>query len=166
MAVTPEILVDAYRQIAEQRMKGLPFLNPALEVEAVGFRTWEGHQVGVLITPWFMNLVLIPGPEAESRDLGGDKATAWEFPGGRCDLHVSRPDGQILHLCASLFTSVEGFPDQGTAREVAREVLRNLFTVPADGRSNADQGEAGADALLARPVSRRAFLRRFTMQDD
>ena len=32
------------------------FVNPALAVEAVGFRPWEDHWLGVMVTPWFMNL--------------------------------------------------------------------------------------------------------------
>lgn len=166
MSWTPEGLVDVYRRIAEQRMQGLPFVNPALRVEAVGFRYWRGNQVGILITPWFMNLVLIPGPEEELQGLARDKATEWQFPGGSCELHVSQPEDEAPHLCASLFTSVEGFPDQDIAREVAEEVLRNLFTAPAGDHSRMPQCAPGAETLLAKPVSRRGFLRRLTLQED
>jgi [NiFe] hydrogenase assembly HybE family chaperone len=166
MPLTPQILVDIYQRIADERMQGMPFVNPALRVEAVDFRPWEDHQVGVLITPWFMNLVLIPGPEDEWRDFGSDKATAWEFPSGSCEFHASRPDGKSLHLCASLFTSVEDFPDQDTARDVGREVMKSLFTPSPDGRSQIDKGDADADALLAKPVSRRGLLRSLTLQED
>jgi len=167
MSVTPEILVDTYQQIAAQRMQGLPFLNPALQVEAVGFRAWQTHQVGILITPWFMNLVLIPGPADEWHDFTSDKATAWEFPGGRCEFHASRPGGQALHMCSSLFTSVEGFPDQDTAREVGEEVLRNLFTAPTQrGHSRIEDSKANADVLPATPLSRRGLLRRLTLRED
>ena len=166
-AVTPETLVHTYLQIAAQRMQGLPFLNPALQVEAVGFHAWGEHQVGVLITPWFMNLVLIPGPADEWRDFSTARATAWEFPGGRCEFNVSRPEGQALHMSASLFTSMEGFPDQDTAREVGKEVLRRLFTTPAaESRSESEQREANADAVLATPVRRRDLLRRLALQED
>ena len=51
MSLTPESLVEIYQRIAEERMQDMPFLNTALQVEAVGFRAWEEHQVGVLITP-------------------------------------------------------------------------------------------------------------------
>ncbi|MGB5211337.1 MAG: [NiFe]-hydrogenase assembly chaperone HybE [Gammaproteobacteria bacterium] len=163
MALTSQDLVDTYRRIAA-RMQGLPVLNPALEVEAVGFRTWEQHQIGVLITPWFMNLVLIPGPEDEWRDYVNDKATEWLFPAGRCAFHTSRPDGQPLHMSASLFTTVEGFPDQDTARAVAAGVLQSLFEAPTDGRDRNNPGNSDSDALMAKPVSRRDLLRRVTLQ--
>ena len=41
-------------------MAGLAVVNPALEVEAVEFARWEGRWLGVMVTPWSMNLVLLP----------------------------------------------------------------------------------------------------------
>ena len=61
-------LANAYRRAA-LKVKGLPIYNPTLAVEAVGFREHEGRQVGVIVTPWFMNLTVLPiggGPQ----DLG------------------------------------------------------------------------------------------------
>ena len=110
MTLTPQSLVDTYRQIAEERMQDMPFFNTALQVEAVGFRAWEEHQVGVLITPWFMNLVLIPGPEEEWRDFSSDKARAWEFPSGSCEFHASRPDGKASAYVRQPVYDGRGFP--------------------------------------------------------
>ena len=36
-------------------MQGLAIVNPALEVEAVGFAPWQDHWLGVMVTPWFMS---------------------------------------------------------------------------------------------------------------
>ena len=52
-------LTAALREVA-RRMEGLGFVNQALEVEAVAFEPWQGHWLGVMVTPWFMNLVLLP----------------------------------------------------------------------------------------------------------
>lgn len=59
--------------IARARMAGLPFMNNALRVEAVDFRLEpsrgpdpaqrtpeSAYAAGVLVTPWFMNLVRFP----------------------------------------------------------------------------------------------------------
>lgn len=54
-------LEEIYRRIHREKMLGLPILNPALEVEAVGFLPYCGHSLGMLITPWFMKLMLLPG---------------------------------------------------------------------------------------------------------
>ena len=53
-------LVAHYEAIYAERMRDLPIVNPRLAVEAVGFEQWEDQDLGVLITPWFMNLVLLP----------------------------------------------------------------------------------------------------------
>jgi rubredoxin len=52
-------LEAAFRAVA-RRMEGLPIVNAALEVEAVGFAPWEGRWLGVMLTPWCMNLMLVP----------------------------------------------------------------------------------------------------------
>jgi hypothetical protein len=45
-------LVAAFERIATTRMAGLALNNPALRLQAVGFRPQEkGHLIGVLITP-------------------------------------------------------------------------------------------------------------------
>ena len=43
-------LVTVFRRIGEERMKDLGLYNPDLQVEAVGFRRWEGWLAGVLVT--------------------------------------------------------------------------------------------------------------------
>ena len=48
------------RHIAETRMVGMAMVNPILAVEAVGFRPMGQEWVGVLITPWSMNLISLP----------------------------------------------------------------------------------------------------------
>ena len=53
------VLEGAFRAVYEERMQGLPFINPALSVEAVEVGPWNGHWLGVLITPWFMYLMLL-----------------------------------------------------------------------------------------------------------
>jgi len=56
-------LEAAFREIHVGKMRGIPLLNEALGVRAVGFRAYDGHLLGVLVTPWFMNLILAPGAE-------------------------------------------------------------------------------------------------------
>jgi [NiFe] hydrogenase assembly HybE family chaperone len=60
MTIKVADLVARYQAIYEERMRDLPIVNPKLAVEAVGFDQWEEKDLGILITPWFMNLVLLP----------------------------------------------------------------------------------------------------------
>lgn len=119
-------LVAHYRQVHDQRMRGLPILNPALEVAAVDFREFGEHAVGVLVTPWFMNLVLLPGTVEWNGVTQGGVATI-SFPSGDIDFNVAHDERLGTHLTAALFSSVADFPDQDTAVAIAEEIVRNLI---------------------------------------
>jgi [NiFe] hydrogenase assembly HybE family chaperone len=148
-------LLDAYRAVAAGDMSALPGFNPALTLEAVGFRDWEGHGLGVLIAPWFMNLILLPGPDDDWTGIDPREGCEWKLPTELIVFHPCDLAGPGLHLTAPLFTDLSAFPDQDTARAVAREVMRQLFE-PGAEQAPAD---SGATRLLERPVSRRGLFR-------
>ena len=148
-------LVRAFRRIDEERMRGLPISNPRLRVEAIGFRDWRGHRLGVLVTPWFMNLVLIPRAAGESAEPAADTGTTWRFPAGDfvftpgdCDSGI--PRFQRL----SLYASMHEFPDRETARRVAEAVLNGLFQ-SGDAQTVAQTAENGPGKLSRRDMLRR-----------
>jgi len=153
MRVSIDALFDYYLAVYEKTFRDLPIVNKALAVEAVGFRQLEEHHLGVLITPWFMNLVLLPGTGRWDDRPQGSACTV-ELPGGKVDFHVSHEQTLGTILSAALFSTVADFPDQEIAREVARETLRLLFD------SNAMPEESG------RRMSRRALLRQFGGIDE
>ena len=55
-------LQRAFEQIARTRMADLPLNNPQLDVATVDFRAEDGGDfaLGVLVTPWCMNLLRLP----------------------------------------------------------------------------------------------------------
>ncbi|MEJ2181737.1 MAG: [NiFe]-hydrogenase assembly chaperone HybE [Gammaproteobacteria bacterium] len=65
-------LVARFQQIGVERIFGLPIYNDALSVEAVEFQPCEGGLIGVLITPWFMNIMLLPEDTSpwQTQELG------------------------------------------------------------------------------------------------
>jgi [NiFe] hydrogenase assembly HybE family chaperone len=128
-------------------MQDLPFLNPALAVEAVGFRPLNKHQLGVLITPWFMNLVLLPTMRAGAKFSAGSKITV-PLPSGPIEFTAARDDELGTYLTAALFSSVSDIPDQETAREIGWEVMQEVF--------NKAHGER---TLGERTISRRALFK-------
>lgn len=150
--IDSDTLASHFRRVAEERMQGLPIVNPSLEVEAVGFREFDEHRFGVLIAPWFMNMVLLPGNDAWSDRRQGDK-TMLELPAEAYEFTVCR-DEELPgpYLSAVLFRTVVDFPDQDTAREVAVDILERLFEPPGDTPST-DKPRADAPRY-----SRRALL--------
>lgn len=142
------LLVERFRVIDRERMAGLPLCNPALEVEAAEFRVFEEYRLGVLITPWCMNLVLLSEDDAW-RDWEQGSKSEWSLPAGPYEFTTCRDDTLPTYLTAVLFRTVQGFPDQDTARAVAEEVMKRLFAEP---------GTTGDSVKDEKPVSRRAVL--------
>ncbi len=146
-ATPPQRLAAAFGAIHAARMRGLPVVNERLAVEAVGFRRWNGRWLGVLITPWFMSLVLLPddAPGARWQSLRPGASAAYQFPAGVFEFIGGREDTVGEYQTCSLFSPVFEFADQATARATAEAALAALFDTPAAAR--------------AAPVSKRAFLR-------
>jgi [NiFe] hydrogenase assembly HybE family chaperone len=160
-------LVAASRAVAS-RMEGLAFVNPALAVEAVGFAAWNGHWLGVVVTPWSMNLVLAPRDRAAWPDVAQGAKLRLRFPAGDYDFVGARDDVAGETLVCSLFSPVLEFDDQATARlvaELAREALFDAANADAADGSNAPDAPeirrpiAAVERTLAAPLSRRDLLR-------
>jgi [NiFe] hydrogenase assembly HybE family chaperone len=164
-------LVAAFREAAG-RLQGLGFVNPALQVEAVAFAPWQGHWLGVMVTPWFMNLVLLPRERSQWQPLALRAKRKWDFPAGVFEF-IGADDPLIgEHQTCSLFSPMHDFQDQAAARLVARLAREALFDAanaeapaPAGaGVANAAAAQAAHDAghavaAPAAPVSKRDFLR-------
>jgi [NiFe] hydrogenase assembly HybE family chaperone len=152
-----DTLEAVYRDTVLPRMQDLPVFNAALQVEARGFRMRGSHCSGVLITPWCMNLVLLPvdGERWGGRAPGSRIEVA--FPAGTYQLTLSLPAGGEPHLGLTLFTTVLACPDQGTAREVADDILRRLYE---ETSAPEYEGAAPLNARLDRQELRRPLSRR------
>jgi [NiFe] hydrogenase assembly HybE family chaperone len=162
-------LSAAFREVA-RRMEGLGFVNPALEVEAVAFEPWEAHWLGVMVTPWFMNLVLLPRDRSLWQALPVRAKRKLRFPAGVYEF-IGADDPLVgEHQTCSLFSPMHDFADQATARLVARLAREALFDVAnaevpeypqADLSPSAqiEAREARAEAAPAAPLSKRDFLR-------
>jgi [NiFe] hydrogenase assembly HybE family chaperone len=118
-----------FRHIAATRMAGVPVLRADIGVHALGFEPLDGGALGVLVTPWFMNLVFLPPADAPALAVGATRARAvglhrFEFIGGFED------DFGAWEAC-SLFSPMHEFADEAAALAVAREVLAELRRAPA-----------------------------------
>lgn len=172
IADDPARRVEAkYLRLWTTSMRDLPFVNPALSVEAIGFRrhgatggslagttsSAKGDWIGAVITPWVIGLLLLPG----GGSLWSDRR-----PGDRC--HVTFPIGPIEFIAdyeadadlpayqyCPLFAPPSGFASQIAAQAAATAALDALLN------SGASEDPANRSAVGQRESSRRAFLRRF-----
>lgn len=179
-AENPAPLVLAmYRRIWETTMRTLDFVNPALEVDIAGFRRHRGDWVGAVVTPWFVNLYVLPGGGELWQDLGSGERVKVPFPVGELEFIADYdPEAEVpAYLYCPLLAPVTPLSSQAEALGMALDALEMLFSPPPavesapaepaapEPASEADGGGAGAVAAAPAPaeppaVSRRAFFRR------
>jgi len=156
-------LEATYRHVAATRMQGLPFVNHALAVEAVGFAPWEGRWLGVMVTPWFINLVLAPLDPAAWHPLRLGAKRRYAFAAGEYEfIGAIEPGVGEFQIC-SLFSPVLEFDDQATARFVAEHARAALLDAANRQGHGVDLPRPGpiarAEQTLDEPMSRRDLLR-------
>ncbi len=143
-ALTAGLVAD-FKEIWHAKMRDVPMVNKLLNVEAVGFRIVDGRPLGVLISPWFMNLIQLPG---EDEDWSGLEAGAKEnltFPSGDYEfIHNTREMTGGYKAC-SLFSPMGDFSSQMQAQEVAKAVMQALFD-----EANRAETDRAADIRAAR----------------
>ncbi len=152
-------LEQVYLRIQRTRMADLPLSNPALRVRCVGFSRWDECWLGVLITPWCMNLVLFPVRAETWEDMQTGATVAHDFPAGRFVFIVAREDTLGVYQSCSLFSPVFEFANQDAAEATAKAALSLLMeqsgALPLTDRMP-DREEV---AITRRGVSRRDLLR-------
>jgi [NiFe] hydrogenase assembly HybE family chaperone len=113
--------LEAYfRDIHRRVMADAPISSAALDVACVGFRAWDYKCLGVLVTPWFMNLVLAP--------VSSFAATqSVVFPCGAIEFRLSDLPGFGPMAMCSLFSPMQEFADQHGAIATAQAALDALF---------------------------------------
>jgi len=134
MPVATARLVEQFETTYVEHMQGLPVVNAALKVEAVGFQAFDDYQLGVLITPWFMNLVLLPGADDWAGSAQGDTSSI-SFPSGPIEFVCSHDPELGTYLSAVLFRNVLDVENQRTARRLANEIMNNLMQPPRGQRA-------------------------------
>jgi len=123
-----DALIKAYRE-ADLAMASLPIYNPDLHIAALGFRPYGEGYLGALVTPWFMNLVLLPAQKQKlARASGADRAVG--FPSGHYPFAAVHLDGVGAFEFLSLFSPMSVFQDQAAAHVAAEAALEELMTVP------------------------------------
>lgn len=135
MARRSAALVADFHEVFQAKMRDVPMVNHALHVQAVGFQPHEAGFLGVLVAPWFMNLVFLP--PADRPVLPAGQKEVLHFGSGDYEfLHNARP---LVgpYLACSLFSPMGDFTSQLQAVDVARAVMVELFKT--DNRAETDR---------------------------
>lgn len=120
-------LEAVFNRIYKERMSDMPMVNDKLQVHALGFQPWQQGYLGVLSTPWFMNLMLLPGPQQDWSSLQELGKQSHVFPSGRYEF-ITGYEAEIgkYQMC-SLFSPVFEFADDDSAVETAQIIMRELM---------------------------------------
>jgi [NiFe] hydrogenase assembly HybE family chaperone len=157
--MTPDPILDArvadmlaaFRAI-DQTMQGLPFYNDKVPLEVHGFRRHDtGSMIGVLITPWFMNVMLVPLVAETVIDWNrmGEKKLV-DLPGGPRHFIYGGDETLGVWWMHSLASPMDKFGLPGQALASAKRSFSALMTPPVE-----EQPVAAARPAL----DRRALLR-------
>jgi [NiFe] hydrogenase assembly HybE family chaperone len=159
-------LEAAFRAILQRQMKDVPLLNPALAVEAVGFRAWDGHWLGILITPWFMNLMLLPRLPAAWKRIAVGASRHYRFPAGVFEFIGGHDATLGDYQACSLFSPMFEFANQQGARDTAVAALAAMFDPMARETGEAAPGAAARAAPAPHVLSKRDLLFGFSRRAD
>jgi [NiFe] hydrogenase assembly HybE family chaperone len=156
-------LETTFRKIEQERMRDIPILNPALGVACIGMRRHEDCWLSVLITPWFINILMLPGNEGDreawSKMAAGTKLMH-QFPAGSFEFICASEDGIGPYRMCSLFSPVLEFESQEAALATADTSLTALF----DGSIN-PENEAAARQAEAQSASPKPQAAKFSRRD-
>lgn len=148
-------LTQRFQQIDRERMQGLPFYNEQIHVEAIGFQKIEPGYVGVLITPWFINLILLFKQPPQQNAVIGHRCTH-ALPSGNHDFMIGEDEELGRYDFISLASPVGQFKSQQQAQDFALN-KRHVYLAPAVERQVDEHPLVFVDRT-ERGMSRRNFL--------
>ena len=120
-------LESCFQVVLTENMQGINILNHELHVEAVEFQEWQGRTLGMVITPWFVNLIMLPNAEDDwhLQDLG--QKQTYLFPSKDLEMMVNEIDNFGFVRSYSLYSPCKDLPNQESARIAAAMFLRDLL---------------------------------------
>ncbi len=146
-------LVSHYRTLAVRIMAEMPMANAALRVELLGSSRQGAGCCGILLTPWFMNLVYRP-----DQSLQGAFCSV-SFPTGEITFQPAQ--GLEGFWMAPLISPLLDFPHMAYAQTVALQILQQLLTPPAAPAGVLSTAKPAG--LAQQPLSRRGFFSALTL---
>ena len=156
-----QTLIEQFHCV-DAAMRDLPVYNAKVAIEAIGFHPFGCDAlVGVVLTPWFMNLIVLslePAP-MDMAQIG--KCTVIELPAGKRTFVFGGDKIIGLYKAHSLHSPVLNFTLLGQARAEAKRQLAMLMTPataePAPAGGSGNKGVDRRTLLFGRRNEQRPF---------
>ena len=127
LQLAAEAMERAFERIHQEQMQDIPILNHMLRVQTLGFQEYQGRVIGILITPWLMNLVMLPGENDNWDEMKlGDKQSH-KFPSNSYRFLVNEIEGVGKCQAHSLYSPMHEFINQDHAVAAAESFLGTLM---------------------------------------
>jgi [NiFe] hydrogenase assembly HybE family chaperone len=126
-----ERLEAHFRDVHARAMKDVPICNEDLAVASTGFRPYGDWALGIVLTPWFMNIIAAPLAGAASIATLPGETQSLVLPSGVVEFLAADLDGFDRLLMCSLFSPMQDFEDQEAALATAKAAFELLLTPPA-----------------------------------
>ncbi len=127
-------LLKSFDFIYKNKMQNIPIINQNLKVETIGFQNFLKYELGVLITPWFMNIILAPRQkndiypqENKIRKIIEGRKIKITLPQASYNFLIQSDDILGFYLSCSLFSPMLDFENQQQAVDVAKEIMLQLL---------------------------------------
>ena len=184
------ILESVFNRIYKERMADVPIINDKIEVKAIAFQRWQTSYIGVMITPWFMNLIMLPGETENWDDKRELSSSTYTFPSGNYEFLTGfEPDIGKYQMC-SLFSPMFEFAENNAAIETAEAVITELMNTdniekadiktqqiediwngieektPDPDKQNSVEATPTLQQKMDKPISRRKLLRGALLLDN
>ncbi|WP_455205978.1 [NiFe]-hydrogenase assembly chaperone HybE [Kaarinaea lacus] len=157
MPINVNQLEQRFKQIGNERLVGLPIYNDSLVVEAIEFQPCGDDSIGALVTPWFINIMLMPKSDNswQARSLG--ERINYELPGGEQEFMLGEDEVVGRYLFRTVASPTHCYHSQEAARSAAQKSLQTLLAVD---ESQAHEAAADNQSENDHPdQSRRKFMR-------
>lgn len=121
-----------FEHLLAERMRGLPFLNPALSVQALDFRRVDGDWLGGVSTPWSVQLMLLPGGGSLWVDTSPGERSMVALPVGRLAFIADEGDPALpAFQYLPLVNATAALAGDDAARAFVRDALATALRPPA-----------------------------------
>ncbi len=185
------LIEKTFTRIQEEQMQGIPLLNPVLHVATVGFQHYQGRSIGIVITPWMMNLIMFPAENEDWNEMELGHKQPHRLPANQYKFMVNEIDGIGRCQTHSLYSPMHEFVNQQHAEAAARSFMQTLMVeveepdedpydeellgrilrgeeeveIDVDGYAIAEQVSETAEESRESAISRRELLRGITHRE-
>ena len=124
-----KIVEHTFNKIHRENMQGIPILNSRINVQALGFQHYQGRIIGIIITPWLMNVILLPSEDEDWSNLALGHKESHSFPSKTYRFLANEIDGIGFCQTHSLYSPMNEFANHEHAVRAAQSFIDDLLIV-------------------------------------